>query len=124
MFKLNGRRTRSLWSASVSSLEIRHGIPQFCLKTVATFPHIRFSQKFDLHTLTQQSRFFSQARIDGAYKRKSQKEQRIDLNLPDESKRDGSDVWSLDAIKREILILDPTDKYTHWLIPNFTPIAN
>ena len=26
-------------------------------------------------------------------------------------------------MKKEIPILDPTDKYTHWLIPKFTPIA-
>ncbi len=29
----------------------------------------------------------------------------------------------MDAIKREISILDPTDKYTHWLIPKFISIA-
>ncbi len=29
----------------------------------------------------------------------------------------------MDAIKRETPILDPTDKYTHWLIPKFIPIA-
>ena len=86
-------------------------------------PHIRFSRKFDLYTLTQHSRFFSQARIDGVYKRKSQKLQPVDLNLPDRSKPDGTDAWRLDVIKREILILDHTDKYTHWLIPKFTLIA-
>ncbi len=26
-------------------------------------------------------------------------------------------------MKKEIPILDPTDKYTHWLIPKFTPIT-
>ncbi len=25
--------------------------------------------------------------------------------------------------EKKIPILDPTDKYTHWLIPQFTPIA-
>ena len=73
--------------------------------------------------MTQNSCFFSQARIDGAYKRKSQKVQPVDQNIPDGSRPDGSDAWRLDAIKREIPILDPTDKYTHWLIPKFTPIA-
>ena len=29
----------------------------------------------------------------------------------------------VNAIKKEISILDPIDKYTHWLIPKFTPIA-
>ncbi len=29
----------------------------------------------------------------------------------------------MDAIKRKIPILDPTDKYTYWLIPKFTPIV-
>ena len=29
----------------------------------------------------------------------------------------------MDAIKKKIPILDPTNKYTYWLIPKFTPIA-
>ena len=123
IFKLNRRRTQSLWSAFVSSLKIRYSIQQFCPKTVATSPHIWFSRKFDLNTLTQHSWFFSRARIDGAYKRTSQKLQPVDLNLPDGSKPNESDAWRLDAIKREIRILDPTNKYTHWLIPKFTSIA-
>ena len=58
-----------------------------------------------------------------AYKRKSQKVQPVDLNLLNRSKPYGSDAWRLYAIKREIPILDPTDKYTNWFIPKFTPIA-
>ena len=49
--------------------------------------------------------------------------QPVDLGLSDGSKPDGSDAWRVNAIKKEIPILDPTDKYTHWLIPKFTPIA-
>lgn len=29
----------------------------------------------------------------------------------------------MNAIKKKISIFDPTDKYTHWLIPKFTLIA-
>lgn len=123
VFKLIRWRIRSLRSASVSSIQLRHGIRQFHPKTIASSPHIRFSRKFDLHTLTQHSQFLSQVRVDGAYKRKSQKVQPVDLSLSDGSKPDGSDTWRLDAIKREILILDPTDKYMHWLIPKFTLIG-
>ena len=47
----------------------------------------------------------------------------MDLSWSDRSKSDGSDTWKLDTIKKEILILDPTDKYTYWLIPKFTLIA-
>ena len=47
----------------------------------------------------------------------------MDLSLSDGSKPDGSDAWRVNAIKKEIPILDLTDKYTHWLIPKFTPIA-
>ena len=43
--------------------------------------------------------------------------------MPNGSKFDGSDAWRFDAIKREIFILNPTDKYTHWLISKFTLIA-
>ncbi len=39
------------------------------------------------------------------------------------SQIDGSDTWSVNVMKKKIPILDPTDKYTHWLIPKFTPIA-
>ena len=49
--------------------------------------------------------------------------QPVDLSLSDSSKSDRSDTWRLDAIKRGTPILDFTDKYTHWLIPKFTPIA-
>ena len=49
--------------------------------------------------------------------------QPVDQKLLDGSKPDGSDTWRVNAIKKEIPILDPTDKYTHWLIPKFTPIA-
>ncbi len=90
---------------------------------VASSPHIRFSRKFDLHTLAQHSQLLSRVRVDGAYKRKSQKVQPVDLSLSDGSKPDGSNTWRLDTIKRETPILDLTDKYTHWLIPKFIPIA-
>ena len=73
--------------------------------------------------MVQHSQFLSQVRVDGAYKRKSQKVQPVDLSLSDRSKPDGSNIWRLDAIKKEISILDPTDKYTHWLIPKSTPIV-
>lgn len=73
--------------------------------------------------MAQHSQSLSRVRVDGAYKRKSQKVQPVDLSLSDGSKPDGSDTWRLDAIKRETPILDPTDKYTHWLIPKSTPIA-
>ncbi len=49
--------------------------------------------------------------------------QPIDQKLLDGSKQNGSDTWKVNAMKKEIPILDPTDKYTHWLIPKFTPIA-
>ena len=54
--------------------------------------------------------------VDGAYKWKSQKVQLVDLSSSDRSKPDGSDIWRLDAIKRETPILDPTDKYIHWFL--------
>ncbi len=73
--------------------------------------------------MTQHSCFFSQGRIDGAYKRKSQKIHSVNLNLSDGSKPDGSDTWRLDAIEREISIPDLTYKYTYWLIPKFTLIT-
>lgn len=41
----------------------------------------------------------------------------------DRSKSDGTDTKGLHIIKREIPIFDLTDKYTHWLIPKFTPIT-
>ena len=47
----------------------------------------------------------------------------MNLNLSDKSKPDRSNTWKLDAIKKEISIFDLTDKYTHWLISKFTPIA-
>ena len=73
--------------------------------------------------MVQHSWFLSQVRIDGAYKRKSQKVQQVDLSLSDESKPDRSDTWRLNTIKKEIPILDPTEKYMHWLIPKFILIA-
>lgn len=45
------------------------------------------------------------------------------MGTSDRSKPDGSDAWRVNAIKKKIPILDPTDKHTHWLIPKFTPIA-
>ena len=61
--------------------------------------------------------------VDRTYKQKSQKVQPMDLSLSDELKVDKSDTLRLDTIKKETHILDPTDKYTHWLIPKFTLIA-
>ena len=49
--------------------------------------------------------------------------QPVDQKLLDGSKSDGSDIWKVNAMKKEIPILYPTNKYTHWLIPKFTPIA-
>ena len=47
----------------------------------------------------------------------------MDFSLSDGFKPHGSNTWRLDAIKKEIPILDPTDKYMHWLIPKFILIA-
>ena len=63
------------------------------------------------------------ARVDGAYKRKFQKIQPVDLKLLDGSKPDDSDAWRVNVIKKEIPIFDSIYKYTHWLIPKFTHIA-
>ncbi len=90
---------------------------------MSTTPHFRFSRKFDLCTLSQHSHFLSWELVDEAHKRKSQKVQPVDLDLSDGYKPNGSDVWRKNAIKREIPILDSTDKYTYWLILKFTPIA-
>ena len=49
--------------------------------------------------------------------------QPVDLSLSDGSKPDSSDVWRVNAIKKEVPILDLTNKYTYWLIPKFIPIA-
>lgn len=49
--------------------------------------------------------------------------QLIDLGLSDGSKSDGSNAWQVNAIKKEILIFDPTNKYTYCLISKFTLIA-
>ena len=75
-----------------------------------------------MQTLSQHSYLLSRLRVDGAYKRKSQKVQPVDLSLSDGSKPDGSDTWKVNAIKKKVLILDPTDKYSHGLISKFTPI--
>lgn len=100
-------------SVFVSSIQFRHGIWQFHPKTVVLSPHIRFSQKFDLHTLTQHFYFFSQTRVDEAYKRNSQKIQPVNLKLSNGSKPDGSDAYKLNSIKKEIPIHDLTNRYTH-----------
>lgn len=49
--------------------------------------------------------------------------QPVDLGLSNGSKPNGGDVWRVNAIKKEIPILDPIDKYTNWLILKFTPIV-
>ena len=43
--------------------------------------------------------------------------------MSDRFKPDGGNTWRLNVIKKETPILDPTDKYTHCLIPKFTLIA-
>ncbi len=43
-------------------------------------------------TLSQHSHFLSPARVDVAYKRKSEKIQQVDLDFSDRSKLDGSDA--------------------------------
>ena len=90
---------------------------------MSTSPYFQFSRKSDLLTLSQHCHFLSRAKVDGAYKRKSQKVQSVDPGLSDRSKQDVSDFWRMNAIKREISILDCTDRYTQWLIPKFTLIA-
>ncbi len=90
---------------------------------MCTSPHFWSSRQFNLHTLSQHSHIFSRARGDEAYKQKSQKVQPVDLSLSNGSKPDGSDAWKIDAIQKEIPILDPADKYTNWLISKFTSIA-
>lgn len=47
----------------------------------------------------------------------------MDQKLLDDFKPDKSNTWRINAIEKEISIFDPTDKYMHWLIPKFTPIA-
>ena len=59
---------------------------------VSTSFHFWFSRKSDLRTLPQHSYFLSSARVDGAYERKSEKIQPVDLDLSDVSKLDGSDA--------------------------------
>ena len=90
---------------------------------MSTSLHFWFSQKSDLCTLYQHSQFLSRARVNRAYKRKFPKVQRLNLNLSDGYKPDGSDAWRMNVITKKIPILDSTDKYTHWLILKFTPIA-
>lgn len=41
----------------------------------------------------------------------------------DGSKLDRSNIWKVNAIKKEIPIVDSTDKYIHWIIYKFTLIA-
>lgn len=47
----------------------------------------------------------------------------MNISLLDGSKPDESNIWRLDAIKKETPIFDLTDKYIYWLIPKFTPMA-
>ncbi len=110
-------------SISTSALNIRSGIRQFSPQLISISPHFWFSRRCDLNTLSQHSRLLSRARVDGAYKRKSQKIQPVDQKLLDGSKPDESVTWSVNAMKNEMPIHDPTNKYTHWLIPEFKPIA-
>ena len=87
------------------------------------FPHFQFSRQCDLQTLLQYSHLLSCLRVDGTYKQKSQKVKPVDLSLSDGSKPDGNDTWKVNAIKKEVFILDPIDKYSYRLIPKFIPIA-
>ena len=123
VFKLGGRRVQSLKSISTSSWRIWSSIRQFSPKPISISTHFRFSRRCDLTTLSQHSRFLMRARVDGAYKQQSQKVQLVDLKLLDGSKPEGSDAWRVNVIKKEIPIFDSIDKYTHWLISKFTPIA-
>lgn len=100
-------------SASVSFIQFYHGLCQFYPKMVALYPHIWFSQRCDLYTLTQHSQLLSQVKVDRVYKRKSQKVQPVDLSLSDDCKPNRSDIWRLDAIKRETPIFDLTNKYIY-----------
>lgn len=43
--------------------------------------------------------------------------------MSDKSKPDRRDTWRLEVIEKEIPILDPINKYMHWLILKFIPIA-
>lgn len=49
--------------------------------------------------------------------------QPVDLSFSDRFKSDRGNTQRLEVIKREIPILDPTNKYMHQLILMFTPIA-
>ncbi len=109
VFKLGGRRVWSLRSISTSALNIQSGIRQFSPQPISISSHFRFSRRCDLNTLSQQSHLLSHSRVDDAYKRKSQNIQPVDQKLLDGSKLDGSDTWRVNAMKKEILILDPTD---------------
>ena len=90
---------------------------------MSTSSHFRVSRRYDLQTLSKHSHLLSRLRVDGAYKQKSQKMKPVDLSLSDGFKSDGSDTWKVNAIKKKVPIFDPTDKYSHWLIPKFTPSA-
>lgn len=65
----------------------------------------------------------SQVSVNGAYKRKSQKIQHVALSLSNGSRLYGSNTWRLDAIKGQILIFVPIDKYTYCFITKFILIA-
>ena len=74
---------------------------------------IWFSRLYNLTTLSQHFRFLIRTRLDGDYKQKFQKVQLVALKLFDDSKSDGSDAQRVNIIKKEILIFDSIDEYTH-----------
>lgn len=47
----------------------------------------------------------------------------MNFSLSDRFKLDRNDTWRLEVTKKEILILDPIDKYMYWLIFKFTLIV-
>lgn len=83
---------QSIRSVFISCIQIWHGIWQFHLKTMALFPHIWFSQNFDLHTIAQHSQSLSQVRIYDVYKQISETMQLVNLYLLDRFKLDKSDT--------------------------------
>lgn len=49
--------------------------------------------------------------------------QLVDFSLSNCFELDGSDIWQSNTIKRDSSIFDPTNKYTYWFIPKFTPVT-
>lgn len=92
-------------------------------KQIASSSLLWFSQKFELQTLTQHSRFLSQIKIDRTCKRKSLKVQSVDLNFSYRFQPNESDIQSFNIMKRTIPIFDSTNKYMYCLIFKLTLIV-